>query len=446
MSTALGSRRFKVGLSFPGEVRVFARELDAELAEYFGKDCVFFDERYEHELSGVDLDLKLRKIYREECDLVVPIFCRHYEKPWCRLEWSAIRELMLECRNEDRIVPLALDDTEIPGWERTDLSIQRRDRSVLALAEKLRMAHEYRFPVAQLEAGQAGAVVAAASDNQQVELRNITEDQLQAADLRASVKKLRTSVVALFASEIMRKLVLKSSGLNENLTADTLVEEIFAVRPLIRESGRPHTPLCFVHRCIVDLTNKPLVESAIIDGLESLASLLLPLSIEDRHQSAGLRCAKAALHTVGGTDKVIGASIVGRLLGLRVALDANGTQMLSSAIHPNAEKDAIAIAGITANDLLAAIRTMLRGILNARSESITDIRAALRVWAARKAYVCVWVMSDPGAEQMKALAREMPLLIVLQGDGEDTSEVNAHVMYQLQEIGQFISSRRGQRT
>jgi len=55
-------------------------------------------------------------------------------------------------------------------------------------------------------------------------------------------------------------------------------------------------------------------------------------------------------------------------------------------------------------------------------------------------------MSDPGAEQMKSLEQEMPLLIVLQGDGEDTSEVNAHVMYQLQEIGQFISSRRGQRT
>ena len=48
MSAESAGRRFAIGLSFPGEVRDFAKELDPELSAHFGADRIFFDERYEY--------------------------------------------------------------------------------------------------------------------------------------------------------------------------------------------------------------------------------------------------------------------------------------------------------------------------------------------------------------------------------------------------------------
>lgn len=450
MSTESARRRFAIGLSFPGEVREFAKELDQELSAYFGADRIFFDARYEHELGGVDLDLKLRTIYREQCDLVVPVFCRHYEKPWCQVEWSSIRALMLMCREEDRILPVALDNTEVPGWEKTDLSIQVRDRSTLAIAEVLRMAHEHRF-ANQIDSSASSQTTGGTAMPPAVErsrLRDVTEQQLQAGDLQTSLKEIRSRVTAIVKNDSVRQWLLQASGMNSLQTPETLVEEIFAVRPMIRSGDKPQTPMCFVHKCVVALQDVRPVDAVIIDSLEALAALLLPLSVEDRHGTSANRFAQAALgfHAVAGDDKVIGASIIGRLLGLRVAIDNSGSTMLRNAIHPNLGNEAVAIDGLGAPDLLAAVRKMLCGVLMARSDSPAHIRAALRVWAARKAYVCVWVMSYLDPKIAAQLLQELPSIILLHGDGEDASEVNPLVMHQLQEIEHFIASHRGQRT
>ena len=450
MSTESAGRRFSIGLSFPGEVRAFAKELDQELSAYFGAERIFFDERYEHELCGVDLDLKLRDIYHQQCDLVVPIFCQHYEeKPWCKLEWSAIRALMLTCRDEDRILPVTIDNTEVPGWEKTDLSIQVRDRSTLAIAEVLRMAHEHRFANQIDSPASSHTVVDTAMPPaaEQPRLRGVTEQQLQDSDLQSSLKELRRRVTEIVKNDSVRELLLRASGMNLLQTTETLVEEIFSVRPMFRSGDKPQTPMCFVHKCVVALQSAQSVDPVIIDSLEDLATLLLPRSVEDRHGTAVNRCAQAALgfHAVAGDDKVVGASIIGRLLGLRVAIDFSGSTMLQNAIHPNSRNEAVAIDGLGAPDLLAAVRKILCGVLGTRSDRADHIKGALRVWAARKAYVCVWIMGSVDPKFAGQLLQELPSIILLQGDGEDSSEVNPIVMYQLQEIENFIASHRGQR-
>lgn len=86
---------------------------------------MFFDEWYESELLGLDGDLKLRRYYRDESELVVPFFSEHYKKPWCEIEWSAIRAMLSQRRDEDAVVPVQMDITPIPGWESIDFAVRR---------------------------------------------------------------------------------------------------------------------------------------------------------------------------------------------------------------------------------------------------------------------------------------------------------------------------------
>ena len=109
MTDATNPRRFAIALSFPGEHRRFVKNVAARLVEVLGEKRVFYDKWYEAELLGLDGDLKLRRYYREESELVVPFFSEHYQKDWCRIEWSAIRAMLKARRNEDAVIPVQLD-------------------------------------------------------------------------------------------------------------------------------------------------------------------------------------------------------------------------------------------------------------------------------------------------------------------------------------------------
>src|SRR5262249_47188132 len=78
------ARRFAIAVSFPGEHRPFVRKVVDRLAEQLGKERVFYDQWYESELVGLDGDLKLRRYYREQSEVVVPFFSEHYAKDWCQ--------------------------------------------------------------------------------------------------------------------------------------------------------------------------------------------------------------------------------------------------------------------------------------------------------------------------------------------------------------------------
>lgn len=129
------SKRFCVALSFPGEHRRFVRNVANKLAEALGHRWVFFDEWYQTELLGTNGDLKLQQIFRKDSELVVPFFSKHYNNPWCSLEWHAMRAMLMERQKDDCIVAVRMDNTEVAGWLSTDFHIQRGRLSANQIAE-----------------------------------------------------------------------------------------------------------------------------------------------------------------------------------------------------------------------------------------------------------------------------------------------------------------------
>lgn len=96
-ATAASKRRFRVALSFPGEIRPLVRKIAQRLARDHGQAHVFYDEYYKSELARPNLDLYLQSIYAEHSDLVVVFVCCDYDKKeWCGLEWRAVRDLIKE--------------------------------------------------------------------------------------------------------------------------------------------------------------------------------------------------------------------------------------------------------------------------------------------------------------------------------------------------------------
>ena len=139
------SNRFKIALSFPGEHRDFVLKVAESLAARLTRQRVFYDEWYETELLGVGGDLKLQSMY-SQADLVVPFFSQHYSKPWCSLEWETIRALLLKRRKEDAVIPVHLDDTDIPGWSAVNFGIRLRGRIPQKIADIILQALAMRNP------------------------------------------------------------------------------------------------------------------------------------------------------------------------------------------------------------------------------------------------------------------------------------------------------------
>jgi hypothetical protein len=107
--------RFLVALSFPGEVRGIVQPVASELASILGRSSVFYDTWYKAELARPNLDTYLQDIYANQSLLIAIFLARGYEtKEWCGLEWRAIRELIKK-RRDDHVMPIRLDDTDIPG-------------------------------------------------------------------------------------------------------------------------------------------------------------------------------------------------------------------------------------------------------------------------------------------------------------------------------------------
>ncbi|QQZ29235.1 TIR domain-containing protein [Thiothrix subterranea] len=109
------TKRFQVALSFPGEYRDYVSQVAVILGQKLGQDAVFYDQWYTAELARPNMDTHLQAIYHDHAELIVPFLCADYErKQWCGLEWRAIRDL-LKKRQDNDIMPLRFDDTEIPG-------------------------------------------------------------------------------------------------------------------------------------------------------------------------------------------------------------------------------------------------------------------------------------------------------------------------------------------
>ncbi|MDA1014462.1 MAG: TIR domain-containing protein [Planctomycetota bacterium] len=102
-----------------------------------------YDEWYEAELLGSDGDLKLQSCY-ENADLAIPFFSKHYDKKWCKMEWGTIRGILLNRQADDAVIPVRLDETEIPGWPIVAFDIRPMDRSTNEIADLIVEAYRLR--------------------------------------------------------------------------------------------------------------------------------------------------------------------------------------------------------------------------------------------------------------------------------------------------------------
>jgi hypothetical protein len=138
-------KHFHIALSFPGEHRAFVLEVAEALAAKITRDRVFYDEWNEVELLGAGGDLKLQSMY-EQANLVVPFFSRFYGKQWCSMEWETIRGILLNRRKDDAVIPVHLDDTDVPGWSPVNFGIRLRGRTPQEIADIILQALKMRNP------------------------------------------------------------------------------------------------------------------------------------------------------------------------------------------------------------------------------------------------------------------------------------------------------------
>lgn len=109
----IGGFEYDVALSFAGEDREYADQVAHILKKQGIK--VFYDEYVRPELWGQDLYQYLTEIYQEKAKYCVIFVSKHYAlKRWTNLERKAAQARALR-ENRPYILPIKLDETEIPG-------------------------------------------------------------------------------------------------------------------------------------------------------------------------------------------------------------------------------------------------------------------------------------------------------------------------------------------
>ena len=132
-------RQYDVALSFAGEDRHYAEQL-ARLLK-LGGYLVFYDKYEQAELWGKDLYVHLSSVYKDQARYCVIFLSKHYaQKLWAKHELQNAQARAFQ-ENQEYILPIRIDDTEIPGILPTvgylDLDPTNIEGIYQALVEKL---------------------------------------------------------------------------------------------------------------------------------------------------------------------------------------------------------------------------------------------------------------------------------------------------------------------
>ena len=133
------SKEYDVALSFAGEDRQYAKEL-ADLLDAGGYS-VFYDEYEIVKLWGENLYEHLSSVYKDQARYCVMFLSEHYaRKLWANHERQSAQARAFE-ENQGYILPVRIDDTEIPGILPTvgylDLRSMKIEEIYQALVSKL---------------------------------------------------------------------------------------------------------------------------------------------------------------------------------------------------------------------------------------------------------------------------------------------------------------------
>jgi len=106
-------REYDVALSFEGEDRTYVSQV-AEILRAYGVR-IFYDVYQQHSLWGKDLYTHLDEVYRIRSRFCVMFLSRYYKaKLWTNHERKSAQARAFE-ESGDYILPVRLDETEIPG-------------------------------------------------------------------------------------------------------------------------------------------------------------------------------------------------------------------------------------------------------------------------------------------------------------------------------------------
>ena len=121
-------KEYDVAISFAGEDRKIASEYASKLKS--NGVSVFYDSFENVNLWGKDLYEKLDDIYRKQAKYCVMFISRHYsEKLWTNHERKSAQARAFK-ENKEYILPVKLDDTELPGIRETVGYLDLREMTV----------------------------------------------------------------------------------------------------------------------------------------------------------------------------------------------------------------------------------------------------------------------------------------------------------------------------
>jgi hypothetical protein len=110
--------RYEVALSYAGEDRGYVRQVAGALRRK--RVRLFYDQHDRAHLWGKDLGEHLHSVYGVRSRFVVLFVSRHYaEKRWPRRELRIAQERAMQQRGEECLLPVRLDDTDVPGLSPT---------------------------------------------------------------------------------------------------------------------------------------------------------------------------------------------------------------------------------------------------------------------------------------------------------------------------------------
>jgi outer membrane protein assembly factor BamB len=124
---------YDIAISFTGDDRTLAEALARQLRERGVR--IFYDAFSEAELWGKDLYVYLDNTFRKQARFCVLVISRHYaKKAWCRHELGSIFARAFE-ENREYILPIRLDETQIPGIRPTVGYLSFPSKSVSEIVE-----------------------------------------------------------------------------------------------------------------------------------------------------------------------------------------------------------------------------------------------------------------------------------------------------------------------
>jgi hypothetical protein len=126
---------YDIAISYAGEDRQVAEAIAKCLR--FKRVKVFYDKYYEPELWGKDLFSHLTDVYSKRAKYCLMIISKNYAlKQWTNTEREAAQSRAFR-ENAEYILPLLLDDTQIPGLPSTTAYVRIQDHPVKEVCELL---------------------------------------------------------------------------------------------------------------------------------------------------------------------------------------------------------------------------------------------------------------------------------------------------------------------